>query len=109
MKPAAPGQTRLDDIVPPKAPVAVIDYHVPADALGAHDAHLTAVLGKTGALAARQPQATIVTVSALAQDFHYLDQAIREGIPARRQHPIRIENLTVGAGQPYSVRVNIAP
>lgn len=83
----------------------VVDFVIPADALGARDPQLTEVLGKVGALAAKQPQATTVVIAALAQDFPYLNQAVQRGIPARHGNTVNIENVTTGSCQPYSVQV----
>jgi hypothetical protein len=90
-----------------KAPVAagVISFDIPADALGAHDAQLSAVLAKAGALAAAQKQPTTILVTALAQDFPYINQAIWKGVPARRTVRLSLENLTAGAHQTYSVSI----
>jgi hypothetical protein len=90
------------------APGKIADFVIPADALGARDPQLSAVLIKTGALAARQPRPTTITVAALPQDFGYLNQAIRRGIPSQRAMSVRIENMTVGTCQPYRVQVKTA-
>jgi hypothetical protein len=88
------------------APVAdIIRFEIPADALGARDPQLTAILAKAGALAAAQKQPTTILVTALAQDFPYLNQAIWKGVPARHTVRLNLENLTAGARQPYSVSI----
>jgi hypothetical protein len=83
----------------------IIRFEIPADALGARDPQLTAILAKAGALAAAQKQPTTILVTALAQDFPYLNQAIWKGIPARHTVKLSLENLTAGARQPYSVSI----
>ena len=90
---------------PEKAPNEVISFELPPDSLGARDAQLTAVLAKAGALAAAQPQPTVVLVTALGQDFAYLNQAVWKGVPAQRAARVSLENRTAGLGQPYSVSV----
>jgi len=80
----------------------------PADALGARDAQLAAVLAKAGALAARQKQPATIVVTALGQDLPYLNQAIWKGVPAQRTTAVHLENLTAGTSQPYSVTVKTA-
>ncbi|SAK63156.1 hypothetical protein AWB77_02245 [Caballeronia fortuita] len=87
----------------PSAPVDIIRFEIPADALGARDGQLTAILVKAGALAAAQKQPTTILVTALAQDFPYLNQAIWKGVPAKHAVKLSLENLTAGARQPYSV------
>ncbi|WP_086966904.1 hypothetical protein [Caballeronia glebae] len=87
----------------PSASAEIIRFEIPADALGARDPQLTAILAKAGALAAAQKQPTTILVTALAQDFPYLNQAIWKGIPARHTVKLSLENLTAGARQPYSV------
>ena len=87
------------------ASAKLVDFVIPADALGARDARLTEVLAKVGALAARQTQPTTIVVAALSQDFSYLNQSVRRGMPAQRAAAVHIENMTVGSGQPYSVQV----
>jgi hypothetical protein len=87
------------------AQAKIVDFVIPADALGARDPQLTEILGKVGAIAAKQPQPTTIVIAALAQDFSYLDQAVRRGIPAQRSGSVRIDNLTTGSCQPYSVQV----
>ncbi|PQV49884.1 hypothetical protein B0G83_106173 [Paraburkholderia sp. BL21I4N1] len=88
-----------------KAPNEVISFDIPPDALGARDPQLTAVLAKAGALAAAQPQPTVVLVTALGQDFGYLNQAVWKGVPAQRTARVNFENRTAGLGQPYSVSI----
>jgi hypothetical protein len=90
-----------------KPPVAagVIRFDIPADALGARDAQLSAVLAKAGALAAAQKQPTTILVTALAQDFPFINQAIWKGVPARHTVRLSLENLTAGAHQSYSVSI----
>ena len=67
--------------------------------------NLAAVLTKAGALAAAQPQSTVVLVTALGQDFAYLNQAVWKGVPAQRMSKVSFENRTAGLGQPYSVSI----
>lgn len=88
-----------------KAPNKVISFDIPPDALGARDPQLSAVLAKAGALAAAQPQSTVVLVTALGQDFAYLNQAVWKGVPAQRTARVNFENRTAGVGQPYSVSI----
>lgn len=83
----------------------IVDFVIPADALGAHDPRLTEVLAKAGAVAAKQPRPTTVVIAALAQDFPYLNQSVRHGIPAGRTGTVHLQNVTVGSCQPYSVQV----
>ncbi|WP_116123805.1 MULTISPECIES: hypothetical protein [unclassified Paraburkholderia] len=90
---------------PDKAPNEVISFDIPPDALGARDPQLAAVLAKAGALAAAQPQSTVVLVTALGQDFAYLNQAVWKGVPAQRTARVNFENRTAGLGQPYSVSI----
>jgi hypothetical protein len=63
------------------------------------------VLAKAGALAAAQPQSTVVLVTALGQDFAYLNQAVWKGVPAQHMSRVNFENRTAGLGQPYSVSI----
>lgn len=88
-----------------KAPNEVLSFQIPPDSLGARDPQLTAVLAKAGALAAAQPQSTVVLVTALGQDFQYLNQAVWKGVPAQRTARVNFENRTAGLGQPYSVSI----
>lgn len=83
----------------------VVDFTIPPDALGARDPHLAAILGKVGAVASKQPQPTTIRVAALAQDFSYLNQAIKRGIAPSRAASIELENLAVGSCQPYRIQV----
>ena len=87
------------------APAGVMSFEIPADALGAHDPQLSAVLAKAGALAAAQKQPTTILVTALAQDFPYINQAIWKGVPAKHTVRLSLENLTAGAHQAYSVSI----
>lgn len=101
-------QTDANSHAQPQAQPAstnIVDFVIPADALGAHDPQLTEVLGKVGTLAAKQPQPTTVVIAALAQDFPYLNQAVQRGIPARHGNIVNIENVATGSCQPYSVQV----
>ncbi|MEX3687341.1 hypothetical protein AB3X91_04260 [Paraburkholderia sp. BR14263] len=82
----------------------IMKFDIPADALGAHDPQLSAVLAKAGALAAAQKQPTVIRVTALGEDFKYINQAIWRGVPARGPKPT-LENLTAGANQTYSVSI----
>ncbi|MBB5496810.1 putative hydrolase (HD superfamily) [Paraburkholderia sp. MM5384-R2] len=79
-------------------------FDIPADALGARDPQLTTVLAKAGALAAAQKQPTVIRVTALGQDFKYINQAIWRGVPQQGLKPT-LENLTSGANQTYSVSI----
>jgi hypothetical protein len=92
---------------PQKPPVTneIMSFTIPPDALGARDPQLTAVLAKAGALAAAQKQPTTILVTALGQDFPYLNQAIWRGVPAQHAVKLSLDNLTAGANQPYSVSV----
>ncbi|WP_062604401.1 hypothetical protein [Caballeronia calidae] len=89
----------------PAVSAEIIRFEIPADALGARDPQLTAVLAKAGALAAAQKQPTTILVTALAQDFAYLNQAIWKGVPPKHTVRLSLENLTAGARQPYSVSI----
>ena len=91
----------------PKPPVSneIMSFTIPPDALGARDPQLTAVLAKAGALAAAQKQPTTILVTALGQDFPYLNQAIWRGVPAQHAVKLSLDNLTAGANQPYSVSI----
>ncbi|TAM07301.1 MAG: hypothetical protein EPN70_03140 [Paraburkholderia sp.] len=82
----------------------IMKFDIPADALGARDPQLTAVLAKAGALAASQKQPTVIRVTALAQDFKYINLAIWRGVPQHGLKPT-LENLTAGANQTYSVSI----
>ncbi len=94
---------------PAKPANQVIDFTIPPDALGAHDAQLTSILAKTGSLAAAQKHPTTIRVVALTQDFRYLNQAIWRGVPPQRAADITLENLTAGATDPYSVSIKTTP
>jgi hypothetical protein len=95
---AAPADT-------PQATRSATNFDIPADALGARDPQLAAVLAKAGALAAAQKQPTTILVTALAQDLPYINQAIWKGVPARHTVKLTLENLTAGPRQPYSVSI----
>jgi hypothetical protein len=92
---------------PQKPPVTneIMSFTIPPDALGARDPQLTAVLAKAGALAAAQKQPTTILVTALGQDFPYLNQAIWRGVPAQHAVKLSLDNLTAGPNQPYSVSI----
>jgi hypothetical protein len=87
------------------APKKIVDFVIPADALGARDPQLTEVLAKVGTVASKQPQPTTIVVAALPQDFAYLNQSVKRGISPQRTAAIRLENVAVGSCQPYSVQV----
>lgn len=87
------------------ASASIVDFVIPPDALGARDPQLTDVLAKVGTIAAKQPRPTTIVIAALAQDFGYLDQAVRRGISPQRIAAVRIDNLTTGSCQPYSIQV----
>lgn len=89
----------------PAVSTEIIRFEIPADALGARDPQLGLILAKAGALAAAQKQPTTILVTALGQDFPYINQAIWKGVPARHTVRISLENLTAGARQPYSVSI----
>ena len=93
-----------------KAPAAgeIMNFTIPADALGARDPQLATVLAKAGTLAAQQQQPTTVLVTALAQDFPYLNQAIWKGVPAQHAAKVSLDNLTAGMNQSYSVSIKPA-
>ena len=88
----------------PAASNAIMKFDIPADALGARDPQLSAVLAKAGALAAAQKQPTVIRVTALGQDLKYINQAIWKGVPQQGLKPA-LENLTAGANQTYSVSI----
>ncbi|WP_206950855.1 hypothetical protein [Trinickia acidisoli] len=96
-------QTASASTTPP--PAKLVDITIPADALGARDAHLTEVLAKVGAVASKQQQPTTIVIAALTQDFPYLNQSVKRGIAPARGGSVRIENVTVSSCQPYSVQV----
>ncbi|TDN62674.1 hypothetical protein [Paraburkholderia sp. BL10I2N1] len=87
------------------APVNLVDFVIPADALGARDPKLTEILTKVGSVASKQSQSTTIVVAALPQDFAWLNQSIRRGIAPQRTNSIQLENLAVGSCQPYSIQV----
>jgi hypothetical protein len=89
----------------PAVPNAIMRFEIPADALGARDPQLAAVLAKAGALAAAQKQPTVIRVTALGQDLQYINLAIWKGVPPRQALKPTLENLTAGANQPYSVSI----
>jgi PBP1b-binding outer membrane lipoprotein LpoB len=90
---------------PAKPANEVLDFTIPPDALGAHDPQLTAILSKAGSIAAAQKRPTTIRVTALSQDFKYLNAAIWRGVPAQRAADITLENQTAGMTQPYSVSI----
>lgn len=89
----------------PAAPPKLVDFVIPPDALGARDPQLTSVLTKVGALASKQLQPTTIVVSALPQDFAYLNQSVKRGIASQRAGSVRVENVAVGSCQPYSIQL----
>ncbi|KVT91168.1 hypothetical protein WK59_04875 [Burkholderia ubonensis] len=89
----------------PASSTPLVDFVIPADALGARDPQLTAVLAKVGALASKQPQPMTIRVAAPPQDFGYLNQSIRRGIATQRAGAVRVENVAAGSCRPYSVQV----
>ena len=89
----------------PAVPTAVMRFDIPADALGARDPQLAAVLAKAGALAAAQKQPTVIRVTALGQDLRYINEAIWRGVPPRQALKPVLENVTAGANQTYSVSI----
>lgn len=89
----------------PQQAARLVDITIPADALGARDPRLTDVLSKVGTLASKQPQPTTVVIAALSQDFTYLNQAVKRGIAPARAGSVRLENVTAGSCQPYTVQV----
>jgi hypothetical protein len=89
----------------PAAPHDVFSFTIPPDALGARDPQLASVLGKAGALAAAQDQPTTIRVTAQVQDFPYLNQAIRRGVPVQRIEKITLENLAASPSQAWSVSI----
>jgi hypothetical protein len=93
-----------------KAPASgeIMNFIIPADALGARDPQLATVLAKAGTLAAQQHQPTTVLVTALAPDFPYLNQAIWKGVLSQRAATVNLENLTAGMNQSYSVSIKPA-
>jgi hypothetical protein len=101
----APSAASAASAARPPLAAAIFSFEIPADALGAHDPQLAAVLAKAGALAAAQKTPTTILVTALAQDLPYINQAIWKGVPARHAVRLSLENLTAGARQPYSVSI----
>nr|WP_319022334.1 hypothetical protein [Burkholderia sp. Z1] len=89
----------------PTASTPLVDFVIPADALGARDPQLTALLAKVGALASKQTQPMTIRVAALPQDFGYLNQSLRRGIATPRGTSVRVENVAAGSCRPYSVQV----
>ncbi|WP_407638587.1 hypothetical protein [Burkholderia paludis] len=87
------------------ASTPLVDFVIPADALGARDPQLTAMLAKVGALASKQSQPMTIRVAALPQDFGYLNQSLRRGIATPRAASVRVENVAAGSCRPYSVQV----
>ncbi len=98
-----PAQKATAQADKPLVPADVISFEIPADALGARDPQLAVVLAKAGVLAAAQKQPTTILVTALAQDFPFINQAIWKGVPVRHAVKLSLENLTASARQPYSV------
>jgi hypothetical protein len=98
-------QANTAQAVKPAVPGDILHFDIPADALGARDPQLTAVLAKAGALAASQKQPTVIRVTALGQDLPYLNQAIWKGVPPQQAGKLTLENLTAGANQTYSVSI----
>ena len=84
---------------------AILRFDIPADALGAHDPQLSAVLAKAGALAAAQKRPTVIRVTALGQDLRYINESIWKGVPVHSSNKPVLENLTAGANQTYSVSI----
>ncbi|RQR67654.1 hypothetical protein DIE19_00440 [Burkholderia sp. Bp9126] len=87
------------------ASTALVDFVIPADALGARDPQLTAVLAKVGALAGKQSQPMTIRVAALPQDFGYLNQSVRRGMSSQRIASVRVENVAAGSCMPYSIQL----
>jgi hypothetical protein len=98
-------QASTAQAVKTQAPGEVMHFDIPADALGARDPQLSAVLAKAGALAAAQKQPVVIRVTALGQDLPYQNQAIWKGVPAQQASKLTLENLTAGANQTYSVSI----
>ena len=99
----APTPTARTDA--PAAPHDVFGFKIPPDALGARDPQLASVLAKTGALAAAQDRPTTIRVTALVQDFPYLNQMIRRGVPVKEAGKVSLENLAAGPNQSWDVSV----
>lgn len=89
----------------PPMPGDIMHFDIPADALGARDPQLSAVLAKAGSLAAAQKQPTVIRVTALGQDLPYINQAIWKGVQQQQGLKPTLENLTAGANQTYSVSI----
>ena len=89
----------------PAESTGLMRFDIPADALGARDPQLAAVLAKAGALAAAQKQPTVIRVTALGQDLRYINEAIWRGVPPRQALKPVLENVTAGANQTYSVSI----
>jgi hypothetical protein len=102
---AAHSDSSANVSAPDTAPKKLVDFVIPADALGARDPQLADVLAKVGTVASKQPQPMTIVVAALPQDFAYLNQSVRRGIAPQRVAAIRLENVAVGSCQPYSVQV----
>jgi hypothetical protein len=100
-----PAQNAAAQTDTPVQTAGIISFEIPADALGARDPQLAAVLAKAGALAAAQKQPTTILVTALAQDLPFINQAIWKGVPARHSVRLTLENLTAGPLQPYGVQL----
>lgn len=98
-------QANTAQAVKPAVSNEIIRFDIPADALGARDPQLGAVLAKAGALAAAQKQPVVIRVTALGQDLPYLNQAIWKGVPPQQANKPTLENLTAGANQTYSVSI----
>jgi hypothetical protein len=89
----------------PAEPHDVFSFTIPPDALGARDPQLANVLGKAGALAAAQEHPMTIRITALMEDFPYLNQAIRKGVPGQRAEKVSLENLAAGPNQSWSVSI----
>ncbi|MFM0381586.1 hypothetical protein PQQ72_31700 [Paraburkholderia strydomiana] len=89
----------------PTGPVTVIDFSVPGDAIAAHDAELSSVLAKAGALAGKQSKPTTIVINAQAAQVPYLTQSIRAGIPAQRVASVAFETVSVTTAQPTTVQI----
>jgi hypothetical protein len=98
-------QANTAQAVKPAGPNEIMHFDIPADALGARDPQLGAVLAKAGALAAAQKQPVVIRVTALGQDLPYLNQAIWRGVPSQQANKPVLENLTAGPNQTYSVSI----
>jgi hypothetical protein len=99
--PATTATSSVKTVVPGE----IMSFSIPPDTLGARDPQLTAVLNKAGRLAAAQPRPTTILVTALGQDFAYINQAIWKGVPAQHSAKLSLENQTAGANQAYSVLI----